>query len=322
MAQQKIGLAIDASCDLPTEFLEQNNILVIPYGFRIGKQFHEDSRAPLATREIYQKRLHSKSHDVETIPYTSEQIKELLLKVAVTNYDSLLVVTATSTRNPYYQNSTKATHQIFNDYRDQRRRAGLQGPFSVRVIDSRSVFSGSGLVAAEGVRLIAEGVNKNELRQRLENFSQNVFSLMVIPDVYYMRERARKWGDKSIGLMASMLNRALNIVPIVAYYRGEPLASPVATTRGFESSVRLLFELCAEEVKSGLLSQTVCISYAGDEDAIKMMPGYDEFARVASQHGVQLLVSSMAVSGGGVNVGPGALNIALATQSENLLHRH
>ncbi|OJS98048.1 hypothetical protein BEE62_17215 [Marinobacter nauticus] len=170
--------------------------------------------------------------------------------------------------------------------------------------------------------MIAEGVNRNELRRRLENFIQNVFSLMVVPVVYYMRECARKWGDNSIGLMALMLNRALNIVPIIAYYRGEPLSSPVSTTRGFESSVRLLFEFCSEEVKSGLLNQTVCISYAGDEDAIKMMPGYDEFANVASQHGVQLLVSAMAVSGGGVNIGPGALNIALATQSERLLHRH
>ncbi|OJS98047.1 hypothetical protein [Marinobacter nauticus] len=85
MAQQKIGLAIDASCDLPTGFPEKNNILVIPYGFRIGKKFHEDSRVPLATCEIYQKRLLLESHDVETIPYTSEQIKQLLLKFAVTN---------------------------------------------------------------------------------------------------------------------------------------------------------------------------------------------------------------------------------------------
>ncbi|KAB0686737.1 hypothetical protein F7O92_32290, partial [Pseudomonas aeruginosa] len=42
--------------------------------------------------------------------------------------------------------------------------AGIAGPFTLRVLDSHSVFAGIACLAAEGTRLLAQGSHPNALR--------------------------------------------------------------------------------------------------------------------------------------------------------------
>ncbi|MCG8439849.1 MAG: DegV family protein, partial [Pseudomonadales bacterium] len=42
----KIGLVVDSGCDLPKDYIDANNILVLPVPIRIGKEIYVDDRDP------------------------------------------------------------------------------------------------------------------------------------------------------------------------------------------------------------------------------------------------------------------------------------
>lgn len=307
----RIGLTVDSACDLPWSFVEQNNIFILPISVRINDQLVEDTRDPGKTVEFYRSGLLSKGHDVESIPYTVEQIRQLFLDKVVVDYDFAFIQTITRTRSPIYENAYEAMHLILGEYRQRRQAAGITRPFSMRVVDSRSMFAGQGVIAAETMRLIKANTPKNELRTRVESLSANTYGYAVPPDVYYLRERARKKGDNSVSFVSALLGKALDIAPIICAHKGETF--PVAKVRGFEAGVQRVFEYAVQRIEQGLLSPYICISYAGDESIIPQLPGFDRLAKVAGAHNVELLTSMMSTTGG-ANVGPGTLSLALIAE--------
>ena len=53
----RIGLVVDATCDLPPEFLSANNIRVLPIGIRVGQRRIIDDRDPDTTLRFYAEEL-------------------------------------------------------------------------------------------------------------------------------------------------------------------------------------------------------------------------------------------------------------------------
>lgn len=53
----RIGLVVDATCDLPPEFLAAHGIRVMPIGIRLGEQRLIDRRDPDTTLSFYRDHL-------------------------------------------------------------------------------------------------------------------------------------------------------------------------------------------------------------------------------------------------------------------------
>lgn len=306
----RIGLVVDSGCDLPKSFIDEHGILVLPISIRIGDELFVDDRDPQRIKEFYQRQALDKSHDAESVPYTVEQIKDLFLERVVIDFDYALVETVPKSRSPIFANATEASHAILRQYKPIRRKAGVEGPFALRVIDSQTLFAGQGVLAAETVRLIRAGVKVNEIRQRIEGLASKATAYGVVPDIYYLRERARKKGDKSVSWLGAFLGTTLDIKPILCARADETF--PAAKVRGFDNGVRRVFEHAAKCVERGLLAPIVCVSYAGDVEAVKQLPGYDLLSRAAQANNVQLLNSPMGLTGG-VNIGPGAVSVGFIT---------
>ncbi|MDT0616988.1 DegV family protein [Salinisphaera sp. P385] len=309
----RIGLVVDSGCDLPRSFIDEHNILVLPISIRIGDELFVDERDPDRTTEFYRRQALDKSQDAETVPFSMEQIRDLFLNKVVTNYDYALVQTIAQSRSPIFQNATDASHAILRAYKPVRKAAGVEGPFALRVIDSQSLFAGQAALAVETVRLIESGVKVNELRQRVEELATKAHGFGTFPDLYYVRERARKKGDNSISWLGAFMGSALDIKPILCGRHDQTF--PVAKVRHFDAAVARIFDYTVKRIERGLLAPTVCVSYAGDAEAIKQMPGYDRFVQAARAHDVQVMTSMMATTGG-VNLGPGALVVGFLAEPE------
>jgi DegV family protein with EDD domain len=307
----RLGLTVDSACDLPWSFLEQNNVFVLPISVRINGELVEDTRDPQQTLNFYRSGVLSKGHDVESVPYSTEQIRRLFLDKIVIDYDFAFIQTITKTRSPIYEHAYQAMHRILGEYRERRQGAGVSGPFSMRVVDSRTLFAGQGVIAAETMRLIKENVPRNELRTRVEVLTTQAYGYAVVPHLYYVRERGRKKGDSSVSFVGAVLGKALDIVPILCGHNGDTF--PVAKARGFESAVQRLFAYAEQRIRRGLLAPYVCISYAGEEDIISQLPGFDQLARTARENNIKLLTSMMSTTGG-ANIGPGAVSLALIAE--------
>ncbi|EKF73820.1 hypothetical protein A11A3_11443 [Alcanivorax hongdengensis A-11-3] len=309
----RIGLVVDSGCDLPKSFIDENNILVMPVSIRIGKEIFVDTRDPQRIQEFYQRHSLDKSHDAESAPLTVEQIKSLFLDKVVLDFDYALVQTVPKSRSPIFDNALEAAHAILSEYKPLRQKAGIEGPFAVRVSDSQTLFAGQGVLAAETIRLIKSGMRVGDIRQRVADLTPKTTGYAVVPDLYYVHKRARKKGDKSVGFMGALMGSALDIKPILCARQDQTF--PVAKVRGFDLAVERMFEHACFCIGQGLLSPIVCVSYAGDADAVYQMPGFDKLKATAEKHDVELLISNMGLTGG-VNIGPGAISIGMITEQQ------
>ena len=307
----RIGLTVDSACDLPREFLDQHNVVVLPISVRIDQTTFSDERDPVATLRFYRESLGERGHAAETLPYTVEQIRELFLSRLVCEFDFVFCLTITSTRSPIHENCVMASREILRYYHPIRKEAGLKGIFQMRVIDSQTLFAGQAITVLEAVRMIEAGETHTAIYDRLGQLAKNTFAYMLPRDLYYLRARAAKKGDKSVSWFKAAMGTALDIKPILQAYRGQTGA--VGKARGFDAGAKAMFGYAADRVSKGLLAPYVNLSYGGEMNKLQALPGYDDLARTCEQHGVQLGATGMSITGM-VNVGEGALTLGFAAE--------
>jgi DegV family protein with EDD domain len=305
----RIGLVVDSACDLPGEFLAANNITILPITVRIGDAVQIDLRDEVATLDFLHAEIAERGADAETTPFTVQQIQDLFLKKLVIDYDYVFCMTIAKSRSPIFDNAMQASFAILNDYRPVRAAAGNDTPFALRVIDSQNLFAAQGILPVEAVRLRAAGEGPPKIRARLEHLAMNTHGYLVPRDLYYIRNRARKKGDRSVSLLSAALGTALDIKPVLHANRGE--TGPVAKIKGFEAATQKVFEFAARRVDTGLLTPTLCLSYGGRLEEMRALPGYARLRDACTGRNIDVYESVMSLTGM-VNVGKGALVVGFA----------
>jgi DegV family protein with EDD domain len=217
----RIGIVVDSACDLPLEYLEQHNIVILPITVRIGEAVLADHRDEQATLSFLHAHVAERGHEAETTPFTVNQIRDLFLGRLVIDYDHVFCMTITKTRSPIHENAMQASFAILNDYKPVRQAAGHNSPFALRVIDTQNLFAAQGITAVEAVRMRDAGASVQQIRVRLEELAQNTHGYMIPRDLYYLRNRARTKGDRSVGLLSAALGSALDIKPVLYGHAGE-----------------------------------------------------------------------------------------------------
>jgi len=307
----RIGLVVDSACDLPGDYFAQHDIHILPITVRIGEATLADQRDEKATLDFLQAQIAERGAEAETIPYSVQQIQDLFLQKLVIDYDYVFCMTITKTRSPIFDNAMQASFAILNEYRGARTAAGHDTPFALRVIDSQNLFAAEGILPVEAVRLRDAGEGAPKIRARLEHLALHTHGYMVPRDLYYLRARARKKGDRSVGLVSAALGTALDIKPILHANRGE--TGPVGKIKGFEPAVQKVFEHAGNRMRAGLLTPTLCLSYGGELGEMRALPGYARLREVAAGHNVDVYESVMSLTGM-VNVGKGALVVGFAAE--------
>ncbi|WP_024868553.1 DegV family protein [Pseudoxanthomonas suwonensis] len=305
----RIGIVVDSACDLPSGYIERNNVILLPITVRIGDAVLADHRDEEATLSFLHAHVAERGHEAETIPYSVEQIRDLFLGKLVVDYDHVFCMTLTRTRSPIHEHAVQASFAILNDYKPIRQAAGHNTPFALRVIDSQNLFSAQGVGVVEAVRMRDAGENVQKIRERLEELALHTHGYMVPPDLYYLRNRARNKGDRSVSLFSAALGTALDIKPILHCNRGE--TAPAGKVKGFEPAVQKLFDFTVQRIQAGLLTPTLCISYGGELSELRALPGYARLLDACEANKVEVFESVMSLTGM-VNVGKGAVVVGFA----------
>jgi DegV family protein with EDD domain len=305
----RIGIVVDSTCDLPAEYIASNDVVLLPITVRIGEAMLADHRDEEATLSFLQAHVAERGHEAETIPYSVEQIRDLFLGKLVVDYDHVFCLTVTKSRSPIHEHAVQASFAILNDYKPVRQAAGYNSPFALRVIDSQNLFAAQGIGVVEAVRMRKAGDSVQKIRERLEELALNTHGYMVPPDLYYLRNRARTKGDRSVSLFSAALGSALDIKPILHCHRGE--TSPVGKIKGFETAVQKLFDFTIERIKAGLMTPTLCISYGGELGELRALPGHARLRDACAANNIELFESVMSLTGM-VNVGKGAVVVGFA----------
>jgi len=299
----KIGVVIDSACDLPRSYIDKYGLNIMPINLRFGDELF------MATMRFYQRYLASKDTDAETEPPEPDVIKDMFLKDLVLKYDRILVITLSKSRSETFENANKASYAVMNEYKGVREAKGIDAPFAMRVLDSKTLFTGQAVLVHETLRLIRQGnLPLEKLRPEVDALSEKVYAHLIPEDLYFVYHRARKKGDKSVGWMSFKLGSALDMKPIIQMNRGE--SKPIKKIQGFENAVNVLLDATIDKIKEEkLITKTVCMSYAGNPEKIKKFAKYKELCRVAKSHRVETMLAVMSTTAG-VNVGPGSFSLA------------
>ncbi len=307
----RIGYVVDAGCDLPQSIIDQENVVVLPIAVRIGEQVINDSRQDVVSQQFLDSGIAKDAAEAETIPYTVEQITELFLTKLVVDYDYVMVQTITASRSPIYERCVQASFKILSEYHAPREAAGFATPFNMRVVDTGTLFTGQAVVAWEAIQLRHNGTSMQAIRNRIDRVIANTHGFLVTPDLYYIRNRGRAKGDRSVSLLSAALGTTLDIKPLLYANRG--MTKPVAKLRGFEPACEKMLNYATRAVGQGLLTPVVSLAYGGDLDEMRNMPGYASLKQACLNNGVTLLESMMSLTGL-INIGAGTLSVAFAQE--------
>ena len=307
----RIGLVVDSTCELPREYLDAHHVIVQPIKIHMGNATFVDERNATESLRFYREHLGEQGHAAESTPFTVEQIRELFLTKLVVDFDFVFCLCIMSSRSPIYENSVMASREILRYYHPIRKDAGLKGIFQMRVIDSQTLFAGQAITVIEAVRMISEGAEYNPIYDRLMELSKNTYGYAVPRDVKYLRARAMKRGDRSVTWMKATLGTLLDIKPILRAWRND--TSAVGKAKGFDNGAKALLGYTADRVRKGLMAPNVNLSYGGELDKMRALPGYDQLARACEEKNVALGETVMGLTGM-VNIGEGALTVGFAAE--------
>lgn len=300
----RIGIVVDSSIDLPRSFYDQEDITILPVTVQIGEASLADDRNEEAALNFLSGDIAARAAEADTTPFTVQQIHDLFLGRLVLDYDYVFCITMTKTRSAIHDNAMQASFSILSDYKPARQAAGNHTPFALRVVDTQNVFAASGILAVEAARLRAAGEGAPKIRARLENLALHTHGYMVPPDLHHLRARIRRRGDRSVSFLSAAMGTALDIKPVLHCNRGE--TGPVAKVKGFDTAAEKLFGFIERRVRAGLMTPTICLSYGGELEEMRVLPGYAALRDTCAEQNVELYESVMSLTGM-VNVGKGAL---------------
>lgn len=308
----RIGIVVDSACDLPRDFLDRNDVRIMPIAVRVGDRHIEDRRRPDETLAFYRAHLDNRREDfAESVPYTPVQIEALFLERLVLDFDYVFCLTITQTRSAIFDNAMHAARAILTKYKAVRRAAGMAERFGLTVFSTRNLFTGQAVPVAEAVRLIRQGGLPSEIGVRLKCLIDHTHAYLVPADLFHIHKRASKKGDTSVGWMSYRIGSLLDVKPILHCHRD--VTKTADKVRGFEVGVERLFTEAVDRIREGLETPHICISYGGDPTDVLRLPGYDRLAKAATDNAVEVLIAPMSTTAA-VNVGPGALSLAFASR--------
>lgn len=310
LTENRIGIVVDAACDLPQAFFESPDVTVIPVTIRVGNmvyvdQHHSDSTMRYLREQHGGRGVHATSHPMDVNEMTS-----LFMERYALDYDSVYCLTITAMRSPIHDTAMQASTQVLNAARAARQAADIHRPLQFRVIDTKNLFAAQGIPALALRDLIDQGMQAKDIREELFKVIDATYGYLVVDDLKYMRARARLRGDRSFGLVSAMLGDAMDIKPIVRGRLGT--TTPVGKFRGRSESWSRLLRFTARHVQRGLKVPHVVVSYGGNLEDVRNASGYKELKEACANQNVALHLCQMSISGM-VHMGTEALCVGLAT---------
>ncbi len=310
----RVGIAIDVTTDVSHEFVTGNDIFVLPSTLRLGKQSMVCGRDPESVREFYRKYGGNTLLDSESIALSVKEVEALFLSKLVLEYDYIFLITLSSTHSLTYDNAHKASFTILQSYTSVRETRDVLGPFALRVVDSQNLFSGPGVLAWEAVRMVRENHAPVDIRKRLDELAPHIYNFTVPSELLSLRVRGAQRGEDSISWFRYTLATLFDIKPVIRTNRS--MSVPIATIRHFDKAVEKVFAHGATEIRRGLLVPMMNVSYGGDIDKLRSMPGFAELNSAAAEHGVELMLSVMSPAAA-INIGTGAVSLAYCGNDPN-----
>src|SRR5579884_2956645 len=220
----RIRVVTDSACDLTTELTEGRDLTVVPLTIRFGDQEFVD-RVDLTPADFWARCAQSPVLP-ETAAPAPGAFQEAFEAAAADGREGVLCITLSGGVSATYQAASTAADAV-----------GDRIP--VRVIDSRSLTVGLGLLVIEATDMADGGAGLDEIAARIESLVPQLIVLGLVDTLEHLEKGGR------IGGARAMLGSLLSIKPVLAVVDGVVEEESKQRTRS--RSLRYL----ADKVRNG-----------------------------------------------------------------------
>jgi len=211
-----IALVTDSVCDLPMQFLTQEQIHVVP----VRVVFGED---PLLDRvDITPTQFYQRLQTAEEFPKTSQPRPAdflTLYRHLANTYSSILSIHVSADLSGTWQSAVVAAKQVSND-------TGVP----IAVIDSRSASAAQGLVVWAAAQAVKAGLSAAQCTAIANHATQNTDVFVYVPSVEYFVRGGR------VSPLEGRIAKLLRLLPVLTVKDGT--LAPAAKVIGRRSARR------------------------------------------------------------------------------------
>jgi DegV family protein with EDD domain len=308
-----IAIIVDAACDLPASFIQQNNIFVIPFNIFTNDGCVKDDALPQSKLRLYKSHIVNKSLDfARTDVLLENEIENFFLDHIVFNFDSAIFITVSASRSDMFKTMHSAWKNMSIKCFQLRRQKGLTAPFNLQMINSGSMGPGQGLLTYAAVQAVKNGRDINDAIKIVKALRTKIFTYAIANDLLYAYTRAKQKNENSITWSKYALASALNLKPIMHFYAGE--STTVGRGRGFEGALSKVIAHLKLKLKEGIEINQINVSYSGDLKDIEESNDYLTLVGAAKTYGVEVMLSHMSATLA-VNIGEKAIMLAFCAES-------
>lgn len=254
----KVKICADSVCDLSEELKTRYGISTVPLYVNKGDETLKDGT------EITQKDVFAYYRETGKLCTTAAVNVEdftKFFKEQLEGYDELVMITISSEFSSCFQNANIAAEDFPN----------------VRVVDSRNLSTGEGLVTVSAAKLAAEGLSADEIVTKLDKIIPKVDATFFVANVEYLHKGGR---CSSIAVLGANL---LKLKPCIAVQNGK--MSVIKKYRGgIDKVIRdyVKERLESAEVDDDLIFITHTTSKANTDIAAEEIRKYKNFKEIAT----------------------------------------
>ncbi len=248
-----IALVTDSTCDLPKEVLAGLDVTVVPLYILFGEtSFRQD--VDLDADAFFKKQ--RAALEGGELPHTSQPTAADFLKVyrdlLDKGHETIISVHISAAMSGTIQSATMARDEVREELAKENKEA------DIRIVDSRTVSVGLGLLVIEADRLVKEGKGADDLVAALEDMIARVRIIFYVGTLEYLHKGGR------IGTARALLGALLRLKLILQVKDGR--VQPLAKVRKKDKLFRKMIEIVKRDCPGGEVSGKITLAH-GDAPA-------------------------------------------------------
>jgi len=186
-AHPPIALVVDSACDLPSDFIEEHGIHVVPVRLNFGPSSYIDKIT--ITPDLFYQMLGSEKQHPRTSQPSPADFKNLY-HFLLSHYESVISIHIPAAVSGTHQNAVAMAREVDAD--------------RISVIDGKSLSIGMGAVVEQAARSIAAGKSHREIIREIKDYTAQTKVFVAIPSLKYLMRSGRV--SRLKGIVASLLN--------------------------------------------------------------------------------------------------------------------
>ncbi|MEQ7219119.1 DegV family protein [Vagococcus fluvialis] len=244
---KKFDLLVDSCCDLPFDYLKENNIELVSMIINLNYKEYVDDLGKTFDYNWFMDQL-----KLGEMPSTSQiniGAYSEVFKKYINSEIPLLYVAFSSELSGSQRNAYSALRLLEEENES----------VNIKIIDSKAASLGEGLLVKEMIKQRADGKTIDEAINWLENNINRVHSWVTVNDLNHLERGGR------ISKTSAAIGSLVKIKPIINVDKNGKLVN-VGKTRGRNKSLEKIVSETKRTIENSE-EQTLLVAYAGDLEA-------------------------------------------------------